>query len=164
MARLRTATSKSIKYHSIIEEVTVSENKHSKIKEDNSLNESKQKEIIAYSYSIDESVVKEEKYDDYYGVTTNLNGEISEILAISKNRWEFEESFRILKTDFDSGTVHLSKEDRIKAHFLTCFISLLIYRILENKLNYKYTNNQIIEKLKELEVYEKKVLVIHLLM
>lgn len=126
-------------------------------KEENSLNENKKKEKYSYSYSIDENVVKEEeKYDGYYGITTNLNGDISEILAISKNRWEIEESFRILKTDFDSGTIHLSREDRIKAHFLTCFISLLIYRILENKLNYKYTNNQIIEKLKEMEVYEEK--------
>ena len=69
---------------------------------------------------------------------------------------EIEESFRILKTDFDSGTIHLSREDRIKAHFLTCFISLLIYRILEYRLNYKYTNTQIIEKLKEMYVYEEK--------
>ena len=52
--------------------------------------------------------------------------------------------------------MHLSREDRIKAHFLTCFISLLIYRILENKLDYKYTNTQIIEKLKEMNMYEEK--------
>jgi len=141
----------------IKEEATISKNKQSNIKEDNSLNESKKKEKIVYSYSIDENTIKEEeKYDGYYGITTNLNGEIEEILKISKNRWEIEESFRILKSDFDSGTVHLSREDRIKAHFLTCFISLLIYRILENKLNYKYTNNQIIEKLKEMDVYEEK--------
>lgn len=140
----------------IKEEVEISE-KDKKVKDENSLNESKKKEKIIYSYSIDENVIKEEeKYDGYYGITTNLNGDISEILAISKNRWEIEESFRILKTDFESGTVHLSREDRIKAHFLTCFMSLLIYRILENKLNYKYTNNQIIEKLREMEVYEEK--------
>ena len=118
---------------------------------------SKTKEKYSYSYSIDEDIIKEEeKYDGYYGITTNLNGDIQEILNISKNRWEIEESFRILKTDFDSGTIHLSREDRIKAHFLTCFISLLIYRILERKLNYKYTNTQIIEKLKDMEVYEEK--------
>lgn len=140
----------------IKEEVKIIE-KDKKVKEENSLNEPKKKEKLIYSYSIDESVIKEEeKYDGYYGITTNLNGDVSEILAISKNRWEIEESFRILKTDFESGTVHLSREDRIKAHFLTCFISLLTYRILENKLNYKYTNNQIIEKLREMEVYEEK--------
>ena len=123
----------------------------------NSLNESSEKSKYYYSYSIDKDKVKEEeKYDGFYGITTNLNGNIEDILKISKNRWEIEESFRILKTDFDSGTVHLSREDRIKAHFLTCFISLLIYRILENKLDYKYTNTQIIDKLKEMNVYEEK--------
>lgn len=123
----------------------------------NSLNANNEKTTYYYSYSIDQDKVKdEEKYDGYYGITTNLNGNIEDILKISKNRWEIEESFRILKTDFDSGTVHLSREDRIKAHFLTCFISLLIYRILENKLDYKYTNTQIIEKLKEMNMYEEK--------
>ena len=140
----------------IKEEVKVIENSKKK-KEDNSLNEEKKKEKYSYSYSIDNDVIKEEeKYDGYYGITTNLNGDIKDIINISKNRWEIEESFRILKTDFDSGTVYLSREDRIKSHFLNCFISLLIYRILENKLNYKYTNNQIIEKLREMEVYEEK--------
>ena len=141
----------------IKEEVKAIENSKKNIKEDNSLNEPKKKEKFSYSYSIDNDVIKEEeKYDGYYGITTNLTGDIKDILAISKNRWEIEESFRILKTDFDSGTVYLSREDRIKSHFLTCFISLLIYRILENKLNYKYTNNTIIEKLKEMDVYEEK--------
>ena len=138
-------------------EVIESKKKGNKVENTNSLNEPNKKQKYSYSYSINEDIIKEEeKYDGYYGITTNLNGDISEILAISKNRWEIEESFRILKTDFDSGTIHLSREDRIKAHFLTCFISLLIYRILENKLDYKYTHNQIIEKLREMEVYEEK--------
>jgi len=147
-------------YRRLIKEdvkVIESKKKSNNEKNSNSLNESNKKEKYSYSYSIDEDAIKEEeKYDGYYGITTNLTGDINGILAISKNRWEIEESFRILKTDFDSGTVHLSREDRIKAHFLTCFISLLIYRILENKLNYKYTHNQIIEKLREMEVYEEK--------
>ncbi len=122
----------------------------------NSLNEPKKKEKYYYSYSISKDIIKdEEKYDGYYGVTTNLNGEISDILKISKNRWEIEENFRILKSDFESGDIYLSREDRITAHFLTCFISLLIYRILENKLDYKYTNTQIIDKLREMEVFEE---------
>jgi len=144
----------------IKEEVNIVKDKKEKkdIKENlNSLNESKKKEKYNYSYSINEDIIKEEeKYDGYYGVTTNLKGDIQEILNIVKNRWEIEESFRILKTDFDSGTIHLSREDRIKAHFLTCFISLLIYRILEIKLDYQYTNTQIIEKLREMEMYEEK--------
>ena len=140
----------------IKEEVTTIAKKKVK-KEENSLNEESKKEKYFYTYSIDEEIIKEEeKYDGYYGITTNLVGDIQDILNISKNRWEIEESFRILKTDFDSGTIHLSREDRITAHFLTCFISLLIYRILENKLDYKYTNTQIIEKLRDMLVCEEK--------
>ena len=140
----------------IKEDVSTTAKKETK-KEENSLNEESKKEKYFYTYSIDEETIKEEeKYDGYYGITTNLVGDIQDILNISKNRWEIEESFRILKTDFDSGTIHLSREDRITAHFLTCFISLLIYRIIENKLNYKYTNTQIIEKLKDMTVYEEK--------
>lgn len=141
----------------IKEEVNVIKKERKKKKEINSLNEQKIKEEYSYSYSIDTDIIKnEEKYDGYYGITTNLNSDIQDILNISKNRWEIEESFRILKTDFDSGTVHLSREDRIKAHFLTCFISLLIFRILENKLHNDYTSTEIIEKLKDMEVYEEK--------
>lgn len=81
---------------------------------------------------------------------------IKEDIKENKNLEEIEESFRIWKTDFDLGTVYLPREDRIKAHYVTCFISLLIYRILENKLDYKYTNNQIIKKLKEMNMYEEK--------
>ena len=143
----------------IKEEVTTvkKENKKKTNNNENSLNEKKEKEKYNYSYSIDDDAIKEEeKYDGYYGITTNLNGDIEDILKISKNRWEIEENFRILKTDFESGNIYLSRVDRITAHFLTCFISLLIYRILENKLDYKYTNSQIIEKLREMEVYEEK--------
>ena len=140
----------------IKEEITTKKTKDND-NEQNSLNEPKKKEKYNYKYSIDESVIKEEeKYDGYYGVTTNLNGNIEDILQISKNRWEIEENFRMLKTDFESGTIYLSRIDRITAHFLTCFISLLIYRILENKLDYKYTNTQIIDKLREMMVYEEK--------
>jgi IS4 transposase len=128
-----------------------------KTNDTNSLNEESKNTKYFYSYSISEDIIKEEeKYDGYYGVTTNLNGEVEDILKISKNRWEIEENFRILKSDFESGDIYLSREDRITAHFLTCFISLLIYRILENKLDYKYTNTEIIEKLREMEVFEEK--------
>ena len=139
----------------IKEEISKSKKKEKNTKATNSIDG--EKEEYYYLYSINEDIIKEEeKYDGYYGITTNLIGDIQDILKISKNRWEIEESFRILKTDFDSGTIHLSREDRIKSHFLTCFISLLIYRILEKKLDYKYTNTQIISKLREMEVYEEK--------
>lgn len=144
-------------YRRFIKEDISTSKKAKNKEEENSLNESTEKEKFIYSYSINEDTIKdEEKYDGYYGVTTNLNGEVKDILKISKNRWEIEENFRILKSDFESGDIYLSREDRITAHFLTCFISLLIYRILENKLNYKYTNTEIIEKLREMEVYEEK--------
>lgn len=144
-------------YRRFIKEDVSSLKKKKNKEEENSLNESNKKEEFIYSYSINEDVIKDEaKYDGYYGVTTNLNGEVKDILKISKNRWEIEENFRILKSDFESGDIYLSREDRITAHFLTCFISLLIYRILENKLEYKYTNTEIIEKLREMEVYEEK--------
>ena len=99
---------------------------------------------------------EEEKYDGYYALTTNLIGDINEILKIVKGRWEIEESFRIRKSDFLARPVNLSREDRIKAHFMTCFISLFIYRLLEKKLNYKYTTSQILETLRNMKVLESK--------
>ena len=109
------------------------------------------------SYSINQSIIEEEeKYDGYYALTTNLVGDVKEILKIVKGRWEIEESFRIMKTDFLARPVNLSREDRIKAHFMTCFISLFIYRLLEKKLEYKYTTSQILGTLKNMTVLEHK--------
>lgn len=109
------------------------------------------------SYSINQSVIdEEEKYDGYYALTTNLVGDINEIFKIVKGRWEIEESFRIMKSDFLARPVNLSREDRIKAHFMTCFISLLIYRLLEKKLNYKYTTSEILNTLRNMNVLEQK--------
>ena len=109
------------------------------------------------SYSINEDIIKEEeKYDGFYALTTNLTGNINEILKITKGRWEIEESFRIMKNDFLARPINLSREDRIKAHFMTCFISLLIYRILEKKLEYKYTTSEILKTLKEMNMLESK--------
>ena len=109
------------------------------------------------SYSINEDLIKEEsKYDGYYGLTTNLIGDINEILNIVKGRWEIEESFKIMKSDFLARPVNLSREDRIKAHFMTCFISLFIYRLLEKKLGNKYTTSQILNTLRNMEMIESK--------
>ena len=99
---------------------------------------------------------EEEKYDGYYALTTNLVGDITEILKIVKGRWEIEESFRIMKSDFLARPVNLSREDRIKAHFMTCFISLFIYRLLEKKLDNKYTSSQILETLRKMTMLEQK--------
>ena len=107
--------------------------------------------------SLDEDLIKqEEQYDGYYALTTNLVGDIEQILKITKGRWEIEESFRIMKTDFLARPVNLSREDRIKSHFLTCFIALLIYRILEKKLDYKYTTSEILKTIRDMDVLESK--------
>lgn len=107
------------------------------------------------TYSINEDLINEEaKYDGYYALTTNLIGDINEILKIVKGRWEIEESFRIMKSDFLARPVNLSREDRIKAHFMTCFISLFIYRLLEKKLGFKYTTSQILDTLRNMNVLE----------
>ena len=115
-------------------------------------------EVAEYSnLSIDEDLIKkEEQYDGYYALTTNLVGDIKQILKITKGRWEIEESFRIMKTDFLARPVNLSREDRIKSHFLTCFIALLIYRILEKKLDYKYTTSEILKTIRNMNVLESK--------
>ena len=109
------------------------------------------------TYSINEDLIREEeKYDGYYALSTNLIGDIGDILKITKGRWEIEESFRIMKSDFLARPVNLSREDRIKAHFMTCFIALLIYRILEKKLDYKYTTKEILDTLRNMNVTELK--------
>ena len=109
------------------------------------------------SYTINQELIEEEeKYGGYYALTTNLVGDISEIFKIVKGRWEIEESFRIMKSDFLARPVNLSREDRIKAHFMTCFISLFIYRLLEKKLDNKYTSSQILETLRNMNVFESK--------
>lgn len=98
------------------------------------------------------AIEKEEEFDGFYAVCTTLEDDISEIIKINKRRWEIEESFRILKTDFKARPVYLKRDDRIKSHFTTCFLSLLIYRILEHKLNEKYTSEKIITTLREMNV------------
>lgn len=100
------------------------------------------------------TIEKEEVYDGYYAVCTTLEDNIEDIIKINKRRWEIEESFRILKTDFKSRPVYLKRDDRIKAHFTTCFLSLLIYRILEHKLNDKYTSKEIINTIREMNMLE----------
>ena len=109
------------------------------------------------SYSINEDAIKEEEqYDGYYALTTNLVGDVNQILKIVKGRWEIEESFRIMKSDFLARPINLSREDRIKAHFMTCFISLFIYRLLEKKLDYEFTTKEILDTLKNMKITELK--------
>ena len=108
-------------------------------------------------YSIDQTIFEnEEKFNGLYGITTNLMNDTQTIVKVMKGRWEIEESFRIMKDDFDAGTVYLSREDRIKGHFITCFLSLFIYRYLEHQLDDKYTVKQIVSKLQEMKMLEHK--------
>ena len=104
-------------------------------------------------YELDEEQIEKEKvYDGFYAVITNIEGDINEIIKINKQRWEIEENFRIMKTEFEARPVYVIRDDRIKAHFMTCYISLLIYRLLEKKIGNKYTTDQIIETLRSMKL------------
>lgn len=104
-------------------------------------------------YSIDEEQIqKEEMYDGFYAVITNLEEDISEIIKINKQRWEIEENFRIMKTEFEARPVYVRRDDRIKAHFMTCYISLLLYRLIEKELGNAYTTDQILKTLRSMQV------------
>ena len=109
-----------------------------------------------FIYAIDQNMIDEEaKYDGLYAVCTNLEDSVEEIIEINHRRWEIEESFRIMKSDFKSRPVYHSKDDMIKAHFITCFLSLVIYRYLEKKLDEKYTAPEIIETLRNMEIKQE---------
>ncbi len=104
-------------------------------------------------YELDEAAITEEaRYDGFYAVCTNLDDSPSEIAMINHDRWEIEESFRIMKSEFEARPVYLQRDDRIEAHFLTCFVALMIYRILEKKLGEKYTCEEIINTLREMNM------------
>ena len=104
-------------------------------------------------YSINQSVIDEEsKYDGLYAVCTNLEDQVEDIIKVNHRRWEIEESFRIMKTEFNARPVFHTNEDAIKAHFLICFLSLTIYRYLEKKLDEKYTVGEIIDTLRDMNL------------
>lgn len=104
-------------------------------------------------YDLDsDRISEEEMYDGFYAVITNLEGDVGEILKINRQRWEIEENFRIMKTDFEARPVYVRRDERIKAHFLICYISLLVYRLLEKKLGNAYTCNEILRTLRSMQV------------
>lgn len=104
----------------------------------------------------EEAISKEAMYDGFYAVATDMDGDIEQIIAINKRRWQIEECFRIMKTEFEARPIYLQLEDRIKAHFLICFLALLVYRILETKLQKEYTVEEILKTLKEMNVCKIK--------
>ena len=99
-----------------------------------------------------DKIAEEEKYDGFYAVITNLDDNIEEILKVNRQRWEIEENFRIMKSEFEARPVYVRREDRIKAHFLICYLSLLVYRLLESKLESKYTCEEILDALRKMQV------------
>ena len=107
-------------------------------------------------YSLDENKIAEETlYDGLYAVCTDLlDDNVANILKVSEGRWQIEECFRIMKTDFSARPVYLQDENRIQAHFLICFLALTIYRFLEKKMDLKYTCEELLETLKAINFAE----------
>ena len=95
---------------------------------------------------------KESKYDGFYAVCTNPDYDAAKIIRINQKSWEIEECFRIMKTEFKTRPVHLSRKDRITAHFTACFTALVIYRILEKKLKEQYSCEEIIGTLRTMDM------------
>ena len=116
------------------------------------------KEVAKINYYLDEEKIETESvYDGMYAVATDLLDDgVCDILKINEGRWQIEECFRIMKTDFEVRPVYLQVETRIKAHFLSCFIALTIYRYFEKLLGNKYTCENILKTLKEINFADIK--------
>lgn len=105
-------------------------------------------------YALNEDTIAEEsKYDGFYAVCTNLDEDAAEIARINSRRWEVEECFRIMKSEFKARPVYLQRDDRIKAHFTTCFLALTLYRYLEKHLDSQFTTTEIVSQLKDMNFY-----------
>ena len=104
--------------------------------------------------SLDESRIEEERqYDGFYGVVTNLEDDVQAIIQINQRRWEIEESFRIMKSEFKARPVYLQNEERIQAHFLTCFMALTLFRIVEKRLDECASAETMIQTLREMDLH-----------
>lgn len=116
----------------------------------------KEGEAANIHHYLDENKITEEsQYDGLYAVCTDLlDDEVGDILKVSEGRWQIEECFRIMKTDFSARPVYLQDENRIKAHFLICFLALTIYRFLEKKLDSRYTCEELLDTLKTMNFAE----------
>ena len=100
----------------------------------------------------EDRIREEERFDGFYAVCTNLEDDPMDIIAVNRHRWKIEECFRIIKSEFKARPVYLSREDRIQAHFMTCYIALIIYRLLEIKLKNKFTCEEIISTLRQMDM------------
>ncbi len=104
-----------------------------------------------HTFLDENKIMDEAMYDGLYAVCTDLlDDNVNDILKVSEGRWQIEECFRIMKTDFSARPVYLQDGNRIKAHFLICFLALLSYRILEKKLDYNYTCEEILDTLRSI--------------
>lgn len=110
-----------------------------------------EKAKVHYFLDLDK-IAEEEKYDGLYAVCTDLlDDDVADILNVSEGRWQIEDCFRTMKTDFEARPVYLSREDRIKAHFLICFLALLHFRLLKRSLKSTYTTEQLLNVLKSIK-------------
>ena len=100
-----------------------------------------------------DKIEAEARFDGFYGVCTTLEKDIKEIIHINKMRWQIEAAFRTMKSEFKARPVYLRNDDRINAHFLTCFLSLLILKIIEKKIENEYSEEQILYTLRDMNVY-----------
>ena len=106
------------------------------------------------NFSLNQDMIDQEsRFDGFYGICTDLEGSAPEIIKINGGRWIIENGFRTMKTDLRARPVYLKRDDRIKAHFLTCFLSLLLYKYLEKKVNrggQHFTTSEIIGTLRDM--------------
>ncbi|MDY3714238.1 MAG: IS1634 family transposase [Blautia sp.] len=110
-----------------------------------------EKAKIHYYLDLDK-IAEEEMYDGLYAVCTDLlDDDVADILKVSEGRWQIEDCFRTMKTDFEARPVYLNRQDRIKAHFLTCFLALLHFRLLKRSLKGAYTTEQLIQTLRNIK-------------
>ena len=109
-------------------------------------------EKVKTEYFLDfEKIAEEEKYDGLYAICTDLlDDEPKDILKVSEGRWQIEDCFRTMKTDFSARPINIRREDRIKAHFLTCFIALFVFRTLRKLLNDSCTYSELLNTLKSI--------------
>ena len=107
------------------------------------------------SYSLNQEMIDQEaRFDGFYSLCTDLEDPAPAVIKLNGGRWIIENGFRIMKTDFDARPVYVRRDDRIKAHFLTCFLALLIYKYLEKKVNRggkHFTTEEIVDTLREMD-------------
>ena len=110
-----------------------------------------------HDYLDTEKIDQEALYDGLYAISTDLlDDDVKDILKVTEGRWQIEECFRIMKTDFEARPIYLQNITRIKAHFLSCFLALIIYRYLEKSIGTGYTCEEILHALREMNFAEIK--------